>query len=118
MSENVNLSLCPESPVTSSASFGTIAALWEHRPECLQRVSAQVKAIHDKLVEWGFDTDEESLGHATIAYSKACSNYECVEWLPFDVMPGWEDDLWCILMVKISGTNSGNSTRWATTSPT
>ena len=88
-----------ESRVTSSDLFGWIAALWEHRPEELERVASQVKAIHDKLPQWGWETvDEEELDHATIAYSKACASYYCCEWLPFDVMGDWEEDVWAILM--------------------
>lgn len=79
--------------------FASIAALWESRPERVADVTEQVRAIHDKLIEWGWETvDREELDHATICYSRAVGSYECCEWLPFDVMPGWEDDLYCLLM--------------------
>ena len=85
--------------IESTALFASIAALWESRPECLERVTDQVRAIHDKLIEWGWETvDRDELDHATIQYSRACGVHECCEWLPFDVMPDWEDDLYCLLM--------------------
>jgi hypothetical protein len=37
---------------------------------------------------------------AAICYSKACASYECRPWLPFAVMPGWEDDLYCLLLAE------------------
>ncbi len=95
--ENVNTT----APAASRSSdlFASIAALWESRPERLVDVTDQVKAIHDKLIEWGWQTvDRDELDHATIQYSQACSVHECCQWLPFDVMPNWEDDLYCLLM--------------------
>lgn len=86
-------------PGGSDALFAEIAALWEDRPECLQRVADQVREIYGKLVEWGFGCrDRDDLDHATIQYSHACCIHECSEWLPFDVMPNWEDDLYCLLL--------------------
>ena len=79
--------------------FASIAALWESRPERLADVTEQVRAIHDKLIEWGWKTVErDELDHATICYSRIVGSYECCEWLPFNVVPGWEDDLYCLLM--------------------
>lgn len=91
----------PTTPTADYAAvlFDSIAASWESRPECLERVTEQVKAIHAKLIEWGWKTvNRDELDHATIAYSRVCVDYECSDWLPFDVMPCWEDDLYCILM--------------------
>ena len=86
-------------PVASDALFASIAAEWEDLPEHLERVTEQVRAIHEKLIEWGWgEVDREELDHATIAYSRACIDYECSEWLPFEVMPSWEDDLYCLLI--------------------
>ncbi len=85
--------------IGSSDLFASIAAEWEQRPERLASVTEQVRAIHDKLIEWGWETvDRDELDHATIQYSRACSVHECCQWLPFDVMPNWEDDLYCLLM--------------------
>lgn len=36
--------------------------------------------------------------HATIGYSRVVGSYECCEWLPFDLVPDWEDDLYCWLI--------------------
>lgn len=79
--------------------FAYIAAQWEHRPERLADVTEQIRAIYEKLVEWRMTPDtRDDLDHATIGYSRVCVEYECCDWLPFDVMPGWEDDLFCWLM--------------------
>ena len=85
--------------LVSSDLFASIAGEWEPRPQELERVTDQVRSIHGKLMEWGWEeVDRDELDHATIAYSRACIDYECCEWLPFAAMPGWEDDLYCILM--------------------
>lgn len=85
--------------VGSDAWFAYIAAQWENRPERLADVTEQVRSIYEKLVEWRMTPKtRDELDHATIAYSHACVSYECVQWLPFDVMPNWEDDLYCVLM--------------------
>jgi hypothetical protein len=39
----------------------------------------------------------EDLTLAAIAYSEACARHECAGWLPFDLMPNWEADVYCIL---------------------
>lgn len=79
--------------------FASVASLWESRPECLERVTGQVRAIHGQLINWGWGAvDRDELYHATIAYSRVCVECECCEWLPFDVMPNWEDGLYCVLM--------------------
>ena len=89
----------PAVPVGTSDLFASVAAMWEHRPAELARVTDQVRAIHYKLIEWGWgEVDRDELDHATIAYSRVCVEYECCDWLPFDVMPNWEDDLYCVLM--------------------
>lgn len=78
---------------------GSIAVLWESRQERVADVANQVREIHDKLVEWGWtEVDREELDNATICYSRACAVHECCQWLPFDVMPNWEEDLYCLLM--------------------
>jgi hypothetical protein len=41
--------------------------------------------------------DAADLELAAGAYSKACGVHECSGWLPFNVMPGWQDDVFCIL---------------------
>jgi hypothetical protein len=90
--------------VNSSALFASIAALWESRPERLADVTDQVRTIHDKLIEWGWKTvDRDQLDHATICYSRIVASYECCEWLPFDLVPAWEDDLYCLLMDEDDG---------------
>lgn len=85
--------------IASKDLFASIAAEWDDRPERIADVTEQVRAIHDKLIEWGWqEVDCDELDHATIQYSRACSVHECCQWLPFDVMPNWEDDLYCLLM--------------------
>lgn len=82
-----------------------LAKQWEAREECLADVGDQIAAIHAKLVEWGMTPEtRDELDHATIAYSRVVGSYECVQWLPFDLVPNWEDDLYCVLM---------NEERWA-----
>lgn len=89
----------PAETLRSSGWFAEIAALWEDRPERLADVTEQIRAIHAKLVEWDMEpTDRDELDHATIAYSRVVVSYECVQWLPFDLVPNWEDDLYCVLL--------------------
>ncbi len=85
----------------------TVAELWTRQnPERLGRVLEQVGQIAAKLHEWGWSTlDKDELDHATIAYSRICTSYECCDWLPFDVMPNWQDDLYCLLLDE-------DETRW------
>lgn len=75
-----------------------IAAKWEGRPERIGEVTAQVKTIHDKLLEWGWkDIDPETLDGVTMDFSRIVSYHECVQWLPFDVIGDWEDELFVLL---------------------
>jgi len=86
-------------PLRTSDWFSWIAAQWEDRPERLADVTDQVRAIYEKMCEWRMTPDtRDDLDHGTMAYSRVCVSYECVQWLPFDVMSGWEDDLFCVLM--------------------
>lgn len=79
--------------------FAFLAEQWESRKERRAEVADQIAAIYAKLVEWRMTPEtRDELDHATIAYSRVCAEYECCEWLPFDVMPNWEDDLFCIMM--------------------
>jgi len=82
------------------ALFASVAAEWEGRPHRLPEVIEQVEAIASKLKEWGWgeDIERDELMHATIGYSRVVVSYECCEWLPFDLVPDWEDDLYCWLM--------------------
>jgi hypothetical protein len=41
--------------------------------------------------------ERDDLLCVAVAYSTACRIHECSDWLPFDVMPNWEDDVFCIL---------------------
>lgn len=76
-----------------------IAAQWESRPERLADVIEQVKAIYEKMCEWRMTPDtRDELDHGTICYSHVCVSYNCCQWLPFGVMPDWEDDLYSVLM--------------------
>jgi hypothetical protein len=86
-------------PLRTSDWFSWIAAQWEDRPERLADVTDQVRAIYEKMCEWRMTPEtRDDLDHGTMGYSRVCVSYECVQWLPFDVMPGWEDDLFCVLM--------------------
>lgn len=82
-----------------TAWFSYLAALWDDRPERLAAVTEQIRAIHAKLCEWRMNpSDRDELDYATTCYARVCASYECVQWLPFDLMPNWEDDLYCVLM--------------------
>ena len=88
-------------PVTEvRALFASVAGEWEDRPHRLPGVIEQVEAIASKLKEWGWGEDigRDELMHATIGYSRVVGSYECCEWLPFDLVPDWEDDLYCWLI--------------------
>jgi hypothetical protein len=76
-----------------------IATLWmPHDEERRVGVIVQVQAIYERLLSWGWGkVDKDELDHATVGYSRICTSYECCEWLPFDVMSDWEDNLYCIL---------------------
>ena len=87
-------------PLAASDLFASVAAEWEDRPHRLPGVIEQVEVIAMKLKEWGWgeDIDRDELMHATIGYSRVVVSYECCGWLPFDLVPDWEDNLYCWLM--------------------
>lgn len=73
--------------------FPKVAAEWGGT---IEQIAALAKVIEDRGGSMTGD-DHEDLTLAAGAYSRACTMHECTGWLPFNVMPGWEDDVFCLL---------------------
>ena len=76
-----------------------IAEEWEARDERVREVAEQVREIHRKLVKWDVPpADMDELDWATMRFSDVVVSYECCQWLPFRLVPNWEDDLFCLVL--------------------
>jgi hypothetical protein len=91
--------------------IASIATEWEDHPDRLPDVIQQVEAIAAKLQEWNGEeaVTREDLMLATIGYSRIVSSYECCEWLPFDLVPNWETDLYCWLTDEAAWNTARNN---------
>jgi len=79
-------------PSVTPEDICKVASDWEASEE---QIAALARLIEKRGSMTGNGIDDLTL--AVIAYSRACVGRECTGWLPFNVMPGWEDDVLAIL---------------------
>ena len=70
-----------------------VADEWECPIEQMETLSTMIARRGGTMT----GNDRDDLNLVAIAYSRACSEHECTGWLPFNLMPEWESDVFCLL---------------------
>ena len=85
--------LSPNQSTLPKSLIEAAARDWDCSFEQMERLAMAIDARGGSMT----GNDKQDLDLVAVAYSKACEIHECSSWLPFNLMPGWEDDVFCIL---------------------